>query len=202
MNYPALKVVPKREESNPFINPEDKRRFQLSENLLNSIAELNKKGVSFSDKMDILLNIQAEVLPLLMEELSASDPNIDRSVIASRMGSFLKEMGNLIVRKREVEAASDDIDPYSPKFQLIFEFFVELVHENMVKQKIDSILIKNFFNEFAAELVGWEDKIIKSLKGVSSKALGKISNPFGKEFKESIKTLDVKLESSKDMYFI
>jgi hypothetical protein len=195
-----LKIVSGK-NNNPFTQKED----DGIEKLKNEHAELSKKlmsdEVSFEDKMKLLLQMNSKTFPSLIDELKAMEPNVDRSTVAYQILKFHKEMREIVIKKREVEI-SDEINPYAPKFQFAFESFAELFHAVMISQGIDEIEINNFFMALAGEIAGWEEVLIKAVKGISSKTVSKLHNPFLEKFKDQIKYVKECKEAERNMYFI
>ena len=193
----TLKVIGKTEE-NPFTQKKDNRAEEIKSQFSELFEELMNDAVPFEDKMKSLLRMQSSTVPALIDELESNEPNVDRSTVAYQILKFLKETREIIIKKREVET-SEDINPYAPKFQKVFEFFIELIYEVMVSQETSSIEVSNFFTALAVKIAGWEEEVIKHIKGISSKNLNKLSNPFILKFKKQIK--DVK-EAEEGMYYI
>jgi len=141
------------------------------------LDEVQNDGLSFGDKINNILKINALIIPHLFEELTSITPNMDKSMIASRTISAIKETGNFLIKKHETEI-SDEINTNSPKFQLVFGWFLDLFHDILSDQGLETIQINNIFHTLSLELSGWEDKINKRLKGLSSRALAEVKNPF------------------------
>lgn len=157
------------------------------------LVELRDPDASFQQRLDKLVEVQSLIMPQLVAEIFATRPNVGRSVIISRTAMAIRDISNMIIKKREAEVA-DDLNPYSPKFQASFGWIIELFYMVVAKQGLDQIQISNLFNDLATELVGWEDKLDKRLKGVSSKALDQLNNPFLDDFKQKTQagsTIDV-----------
>jgi len=182
------------DKANPFTVPDDAAcTVPLSDDSQKVLAEfsqriedLNKPDIPYQKKLDAIIELNTRIVPIVFQQLLSPAPNVDVSVIASRACNALRDASSIIIKKREAEA-TDDIDPASPKFQLVFGWFLELFSETLHDQKIDEITVSNIFNALAAGLAGWEERVQKSLKGLSSKALDKADNPFIREFKEKLK---------------
>lgn len=132
--------------------------------------------LSFNQKMDKILEVNTLVIPELFREFTSSMPSVDKSMVGVRILSAIKDLSSIILKKREAEMA-EEINPNSPKFQLIFSWFIEVLNAVLERQGLDIIQINNIFNDLSSELNGWEDKIIKRLRGVSAKALDQVKNP-------------------------
>lgn len=148
------------------------------------LDKLSDPEVDFKIKLDTVAQLQRETLPSLFQELSARIPDTDRSLVASRTILAIGAMSKTLLERRAADAA-EEIDPHSPKFQLVLGWFIELLHESMKAQSLDPITINNTFQDLSARLAGWEEIVSKRLKGVSSKALGSIKNPFVETFWEN-----------------
>ena len=142
---------------------------------------LGNPDADFKTKLDIISRLQKETLPSLFQELGARVPDTDRSLVASRTIMAIGAMSKTLLERRAADAA-EEIDPHSPKFQLVLGWFIELLHEAMKSQSLDSIVINNTFQDLSSRLAGWEDLVAKRLKGVSAKALGTLKNPFVESF--------------------
>lgn len=147
---------------------------------------LQNPETDYKSKLDAIAMMQSSIIPALFAEMASKFPNTDRSLVAARSVIALKEMGRVLMERKAADAA-EEIDPHSPKFQMVIGWFIELLHEVMVKEGTDPILINNVFNTLANALVGWEDVVSKKLKGVSAKALANVTNPFTEEFLEKVK---------------
>lgn len=132
--------------------------------------------LTFNDKMDKILEMNAIIIPEMFREFSSSMPSADKSVVGSRILSAIKDIGSVLIKKRETES-SEDIDLSSPKFQMVFTWIIELFKLVLDRQGLDSIQINNIFTDLSSELVGWEEKITKKLKGLSAKVLKEVKNP-------------------------
>lgn len=148
------------------------------------LDKLSDPDVDFKVKLDTVAELQRETLPSLFQELSARVPDTDRSLVASRTILAIGAMSKTLLERRAADAA-EEIDPHSPKFQLVLGWFIELLHESMKAQNLDAITVNNTFQDLSARLAGWEEVVSKRLKGVSSKALGSIKNPFVEQFWEN-----------------
>lgn len=158
------------------------------------LACLNQKDMPYSQKLDLLLALQTQVVPLIFQELAAPIPSVDRSVIASRACISLKEAAAIIIKKREAEL-SDELNPESPKFQMAFYWFLELVHQTIQELNVDPTITNNVFNLLSQKLAGWEALLAKSMKGLSLKALEQTKNPFIENVKLQIQEATIEKES-------
>jgi len=152
-----------------------------------AIKEALKPDKSVQDSLTEIANIKADILPCLLRELLSSAPNPDVSVTVSRANMALKEIANLIVKRREMEL-SEAINPKSPRFQKAFYMFIELFYQTLVENNIDETQLNNIFNSFSTKLTGWEDAIENSLKGVSTTALDQVKNPFIQNLKTTLES--------------
>jgi len=160
------------ESPNMSLEEIEKDRQIFKDFLLN----IQEKDTSFQDKMDEVLKMNATIVPYIFQELTSDFPDLDRAAVASKAMSSIKEICNVIIKKRDMEI-SDDINPNSAKFQAVFGWFMELIHDVISRQGLDTIQINNIFSEISIELSGWEEIILKKLKGLSAKALAEVKNP-------------------------
>lgn len=153
---------------------------------MNGLKEISDPAIPFDKKLDTAVRLNSQVLPYLFKELSAQKPNADRSAVGARMCTVLKNVTDIIVKKKESEV-SEEINPDSPKFQKAFEWFIETVRVSMEEAGVDSISINNTFNVMVNRLQGWEQMVSRSLKGVTSKAMSEVENPFIRDFMSRLK---------------
>jgi len=181
-----LKII-----DNPFkviknglkVDPEFKKLKQEFDSLL---KKFQSKDISFEEKLDLFIKLNSKIIPVTFEELISPVPNADRSIIAYRASSILKDMSSIIIKKKEIEV-TDDINPESPRFQMIFGWFLQLFHKVLLDNKIDQVIVNNVFDSLSSELMDWESTIKKRLKGLSSKAVQRMENPFLDKFKNKKK---------------
>lgn len=163
-----------------------KAREELPDFLNGQLAKLNDRDMPLPAKLDTLAETLTAIIPLQVGEALAKVPSEARSVALSRALAGLREVTNVLKTKRDVEN-SDEINPYSPKFQIVFGWFFDVVHHCLVEQGLDEIAINNLFAKLSVELVGWEEKIEKRLRGVAGRALENLENPLIKEFKTELR---------------
>lgn len=150
------------------------------------IEKLNNPNMPYNEKLDLIIELKTRIVPLVFKELYASFPNPEISLIASRASFALKEAAAIIIKKRESEV-TDEINPFSPKFQKAFYWIIELFHQVLTENGVDEITTNNVFTNLSTKLLGWEEILAKQLKSISAKALDKVENPFIAKFKESLK---------------
>ncbi len=163
-----------------------KAREELPDFLNVQLSKINDKDLSLPAKLDTLAETLSAIVPLQIGESLAKVPSEARSVALSRAMAGLREITNVLKTKRDVEN-SDEINPYSPKFQIVFGWFFDVFHHTLTEQGLDEIAINNIFAKLSVELVGWEEKIEKRLRGVAGRALENLTNPLIKDFKDSIR---------------
>lgn len=187
-NLDDLPVITQNPFSNNLSSPQnsnitneiiDKKKTMISFN--NHIENIIDPSLPVEKKLDSVVKMMAMNLPQQFNETLSDVPNVDRSIISNRLIASLKDIVTILVKRKEIEV-SEEINPESLKFQKAFEWFVEAVHSAMVEAGADSTVINNTFNVLANKLQGWEFMISKQLKGVSSKALDSIDNPFVDNF--------------------
>lgn len=177
----------KKEKGNHFISNRKEPSVEQIEkeqaDLEKYLASFLSEETSFSKKMNCILQMNAIIIPKLLWELNNPVPDVDRTMIASRTISSIKELGNTLMKSREIEL-SDDINLNSPKFQAVLGWFMDLFNEILERHDINNMKKNEIFNDLSIELSGWEDRIMKKLKGASSKALKGIKNPFLEKIKK------------------
>lgn len=163
---------------------------ELMRSIPEKLARVNDPTLALPKKLEILSEIISSMIVPLMDEALSDSPSAERALVFSRLLAYVKEVSGQLNKKYDVEE-SDDINPYSQKFQTIFEWFLDLIQQSMVEQRMDPILMNNVFNSMHDNLIGWEDKVSRSLRGISGKALAKVENPFVKDFIRGLKEEDV-----------
>jgi len=151
------------------------------------IERLNDASLPYNEKLDLIIELKTRIVPLVFQELYSSFPNAEISLIASRAAFALKEAAAIIIKKRESEV-SDEINPFSPKFQKAFYWIIELFHQTLIENNCDAITTNNIFTTLSSKLLGWEEVLAKQLKTVSSKALEKVENPFIAKFRDEMRS--------------
>lgn len=165
---------------------ERERQRQQVEDFRTALREANDTNLTTSERLERLLGVQSQIIPILMEEMVRSDPNEGRSVAASRAVMAIRDMVNMLVKKHETET-QDHFNPRSPKMAVTFGWFIELLHAILSKHIDDDVLVSTVFNDLATELGGWEDKVERRLKGVSAKVLPTLTSPFMENFNEKVR---------------
>lgn len=193
-------------EQNPFIGEDVKKKLkprnevpadaqQKLDAFQKDIERLNDPNMPYNEKLDLIIELKTRIVPLVFKELYASFPNPEISLIASRASFALKEAAAIIIKKRESEV-TNEINPFSPKFQKAFYWIIELFHQVLVENGVDEITTNNVFTNLSTKLLGWEEVITKQLKSISSKTLDKVENPFIAKFKDSLKVEQVEYTST------
>ncbi|HEC66048.1 MAG TPA: hypothetical protein ENI23_12205 [bacterium] len=149
------------------------------------LDQISDKNIDYQDKMHSLVGLIKEIIPTLVTEVNSIAPNVDRSVVSARLIIAFNNIAKILEAQRAAEL-TEEINVRSPKFQLIFGWFLELTHDIMVSQGVEGTQINNVFNSLALELGGWEDKIEKSLKGIKGKAIEQVRSPWIEEFKDKV----------------
>jgi hypothetical protein len=148
--------------------------------------------LSTTQRLERLLTLQVQVLPALMEDLLLGAQDETRSIVASRTMQAMRDMASIITKKHDVEN-EDTFNARSPKLRAVFGWLIELFHDILIKHTDDEIFISNVFGDFANQLAGWEDRTERKLKGIPTRLLNEIENPFIADFYEKIKAADKEL---------
>jgi len=161
------------------------KKFKEYDAEIDQALNIIKGSGPILEKLDAQIRLQSNLVPLLFEEARKDFPNVNRSTVLARTGIALKNVGDTLVKRQELEE-HDDIDCTSPKFQIVFEWILEVVLEAMKTQGAEEIFRNNVFNSIAQRLEGFEEKVNKRLNGISSKSLGMVHNPFIVEILDKI----------------
>lgn len=159
-------------------NKEAREKFNNAKTILVDPESSN------ADKMEAIAVATAHLSSLLFNEAVAKNPNVDRSIVISRLLISLRDISKVIKDKRDIEV-SDEINIRSEKFQLVFGWFMDMIHEVLSRHTHPTVL-SNIFNDLATVLGGWEDSIERKMKSVNAKTIraGALDSPFTKDFIE------------------
>lgn len=163
----------------------DVAREEVIPKLMAMLLDINDEEKPLPQRLELCSKVATLLMPVLVMEGLQPMPNPDRSTTLSRALSSLRDTVTILKSKRDVEM-EDTLNPYSPKFAAVFGWFFQLFYETLAKQQVDEIVINNVFESFSLDLIGWEEKIEKRLKGVAGKNLETLSSPFIKEFTDNI----------------
>jgi len=178
-------------DPNPFQNQEDisKKEPKISpedQKLLDTFTEkmmlLNSDQIPYQQKLDIVVDLNTIITPLMFKQLVSPMPSVDFSVIASRTNIALKDISAVIIKKRDAEVA-DEINLESPKFQLVFTWFMEVFSDVLSRNDIEETAKNNIFTDLSTALLGFEEICQKRLKGASKSAMASATNPLLEKFK-------------------
>lgn len=164
------------------------RREQMRQELAqveHQVREVAGADLTASQRIEKLLAINSTIIMGLLKEALGDEPDLDRSTVLGRALTAVKDTVTIIKTKGEMESV-DSFNPRSPKFGIVFGWFIELVHR-VLSGHADETVVANFFNDLVSELSGWEDRIERQFKGVAGKALASMQSPFVDEVKEHIK---------------
>lgn len=164
------------------------RRDQMRQELElveRQVRDVSGADLTASQRIEKLLAINSTIIMGLLKEALGDEPDLDRSTVLGRALTAVKDTVGILKSKSELESV-DSFNPRSPKFGIVFGWFIELVHR-VLSQHTDETIVANFFNDLVSELSGWEDRIERQFKGVAGKALASMQSPFVDEVKEHIK---------------
>lgn len=163
------------------------RRSELA-NTMQTVREqlqtLNSPDLTTSERLERLLSLNFSLMLPLFGEALSEIPDMNRSAACARAMTALKDTVAIVAKQHELET-TDAFNPRSPKFTVVFGWFVALVHHTLC-QHADDTTVANFFNDLCGELTGWEDRIERQLKGVAAKTLATLPNPFTHDFLERL----------------
>lgn len=169
-----------------FRNLRNEQEAYLPGAIAENLKTINDPNIPLPQRLETIAQTMGLLLPLQIAEGTSARPSVPRSVVLARLMMNLKAIESTLTKKRDIEI-TDELNPYSPKFQQAFGWFIELFHANLEKEGLDSVQINNVFAALMSDLVGWEDRLEKRLRGVSGKALQMLDNPFVREFTDGLK---------------
>ncbi len=150
------------------------------------LRTLNSPGLTAPERIERLLGLSVSLMLPLFGEALSEVPDMNRSAACARALTALKDTVAIVAKRHELET-TDAFNPRSPKFTVVFGWFIELVHR-ILCQHADDTTVANFFNDLSGELTGWEDRIERQLKGVAAKSLANLPSPFTQDFLERLQT--------------
>jgi hypothetical protein len=163
------------------------RRSELAHAMLTvreQLRTLNSSDLTTSERIERLLSLNFSLMLPLFGEALSEIPDMNRSAACARAMTALKDTVAIVAKRHELET-TDAFNPRSPKFTVVFGWFVELVHRTLC-QHADDTTVANVFNDLSGELTGWEDRIERQLKGVAAKTLATLPSPFTQDFLERL----------------
>jgi hypothetical protein len=118
-----------------------------------------KEGASTAATIDLLLLEIAEELGHLKFERRKATKNGKNTLnyTLSRITS-LKNLADLLLKRKEA-ALAERLDLKSPRFQKIFEIWMEFFYESMEKCQIENKVIDLVFQQMKADMKDWEKKM-------------------------------------------
>jgi len=164
---------------NPFtITTVEDSTSQVAEFTRQMNEVINAIDKPVGDRIAALARMKAHFMPLLFQEAIAVNPSADRSVVIARAMHGIRDLTNMLVKKRELEL-SEEVDLHNPKFQIVLRWFVETVEQTLREDhQLPADKVNIFLDNLSGRLVDWEETCNKRLKGVAFKALSEIENPF------------------------
>jgi flagellar motility protein MotE (MotC chaperone) len=155
------------------------------EHVQRQLEDIANAEQTASQRIEKLLGVNSTIILGLLKAALAEEPDLDRSTVLSRAMTAIKDTVAVLKSKHDMEGV-DTFNPRSPKFGLVFGWFIELVHK-VLAQHVNETVSTNFFNDLVAELSGWEDRIERQFKGVSGRALASLQSPFIENFREQLR---------------
>ena len=144
------------------------------------MEQVNDASLALPQRFELASRAMAKLTGIFLSEALAPVADAERSVILSRLTIHLKAVIDTLARKKEIEA-SDAFNPSSPKFEICFGWFLDIVHEALTAE-VDTITVNNVFARLTNAFVGWKEKLQRQLKGFGGHTPP--SNPFIQEIEE------------------
>lgn len=148
------------------------------------VDDIGAAEIPTSQRIEKLLAINSTIIINLLKEALGEHPDIDRAVVLRNALSAVKDTASILKSKHEMDSL-DTFNPRSPKFGVVFGWFIELVHR-VLALHVEDAISAGFFNDLVGELSGWEDRIERQFKGVSGRAIASLQSPFIEGFKEKL----------------
>ena len=134
-----------------------------------------------NNKLDELINKLESVLN--EEELSLKE----LTSLSNSIGKLLQIKTNAVFKEKEFELKGGDVDFSNPRIQRAFYFLVEVFIFSMDEAGISEEMKKQVLDKLMFNLIGFEEKLNKSLKGVKLNMVDQIVNPLAKKIIDEAK---------------
>jgi len=131
--------------------------------------DINRKIDDLVVKLDKLINGEEQ---LTIKELVS---------VTNSISKLLQVKSSNAYKEKEFELRGGDVDFTNPKIQKAFYFLVETFIFSMDEVGVDENTKRKVLNQLTFNLVGFEEKLNKTLKGVKLSMIDQIVNPFAKE---------------------
>lgn len=137
-------------------------------------------------RIEQLMRLQSSIMVPLLEEVLSETPDVDRSVVCARALTAVRDTVAMVAKKHDLDS-QDDFNPNSPKFQVAFGWFIDLVHRVLQANVPDETLVHNVFNDLQNELAGFEDALTRRLRGVTARSYAAFESPFVADWRERLR---------------
>jgi hypothetical protein len=153
----------------------DAQRETLIPEIMGLMEQVNDASIALPQRFELASRAMAKLTGIFLSEALAPVADAQRSVILSRLSIHLKATIDTLSRKKEVEA-SDTFNPSSPKSQACLSWFLDIVHEAVTAEVVDTITRNIVFHHIATALIDWEERFERHWKGLEKHAPPQ--NPF------------------------
>lgn len=158
------------------------RDAEIGKQTIGQLADtLSKIGSqsSLKQKVDALDQVCLRMMAIFSESLANPDEVIsakDLVVISNAISGLMKNVYGSLFKMQELEN-KNEVDFHHPKFQRGMVFLMELVVESLRATGFQKNQIDEFLREASVRMMGMEDKLNASMKGISQEMVPKLANP-------------------------
>lgn len=133
-------------------------RSELASSAVTLMQVAKDGSKSFAEKQNALTNMLVTIMPAILREITAQNPNPDRSLVISRTTSLLKEIGNIFASTEKTKTEST-VNPHSPRFRDAIKIFFNEVQGSIGDAGVPKEMQEAFYNALSDRLRGWEERI-------------------------------------------
>ena len=138
--------------------------------------DIDQKLDKLISKLDFILNSE--------EELSLKEV----VTLSNSIGKLLQVKSSNVYKEKEFELRGGDVDFTNPKIQRAFYFLVEIFIDSMDEAGVGEDLKRQVLDKLMFNLVGFEEKLNKTLKGVKLSVIDQTVNPLAKKVIDEAKS--------------
>jgi len=101
--------------------------------------------------------------------------------ISGTMTKILQVLSSNAFKEKEFELRGGDVDFTNPKIQKAFYFIVEVFIDSIDEAGVDENTKRQILDKLSFNLIGFEEKLNKTLKGVKLPMIDQLVNPLAKK---------------------
>lgn len=123
-----------------------------------------------------------QLISKLEHILNSEDLSLKEVIsLSNSIGKLLQVKSSNVYKEKEFELRGGDVDFTNPKIQRAFYFLVEVFIDSMDEVGVDEETKRKVLDKLMFNLVGFEEKLNKTLKGVKLSIVDQTVNPLAKK---------------------